>query len=249
MSRTVTALYDSRAEAEIARGRLIAGIRTEATRIIAKDTVAAVDTLQLAPDQAKMYRDAISGGGHLLVAEIQAGQDPKQVVRLLEQSAGGAHAVAEPKPEAPTYGFMGVTDERPAESELAAPVAAEPVAPPVVAPPMRPMPVKEPEVSAPKVATPAPVAAARQPVQESPNSRIDDELRIGMPNRARGGARVRSVIRETPAEEQVALSEEHVDVEHRPSERRVSFEDVKAGGLLRERVFEIREMREEPVVT
>jgi stress response protein YsnF len=70
-----------------------------------------------------------------------------------------------------------------------------------------------------------------------------------MPLKSRGGARVRSVIRETPAEEQVELSEEHVDVEHRPSERRLSDEDVKAGGLLMERTFEIREMREEPVIT
>ena len=94
---------------------------------------------------------------------------------------------------------------------------------------------------------PAPAPVARAPVQEA--APVEDELRIGMPLKSRGGARVRSVIRETPAEEQVALSEEDVDVEHRPSERRLSFDDVKAGGLLRERIFEIREMREEPVIT
>ena len=123
MSRTITALFDSRADAETARARLIAGIRTESTRIIAKDTVAAVDTLQFEPDQTRTYREAIGSGSHLLVAEVEAGQDPKRIVSLLEHT-GGAEPVGEAQPEEiPSYGFVGVTDEAPAEPVVETPAS------------------------------------------------------------------------------------------------------------------------------
>ena len=254
MSRTVTALFDSRAEAETARARFIAQVKTQSTRIIAKDTLAAVDSLDIDPKHANSYRDAIRQGCHLLVAETEAGQDPKWIIAMLEQSPRGAtDAVEAPVPETPTYGFVGVTDQGPAEAAVAEPAVAQPaVAQPAVAqaPAVKPavaVRVEEPKVPVREAPAPAPIA--RAPVQEAPSAPREDELRIGMPLKSRGGARVRSIIRETPAEEQVALSEEHVDVEHRASERRLSFDDVKAGGLLRERIFEIREMREEPVIT
>ena len=239
MSRTVTALFDSRADAETARARFIAQIKTRSTRIIAKDTLAAMDSLDIAPKHVKTYQDAIREGCHLLVAEVDAGQDPKRIISQFEQAAGGApEAAAAPEPETPTYGFMGVTDERPAEADQSA-VAEKAAEPEVTAT----------EIESPEREEPAAAAVAPARAPEAPTPRTDEELRIGMPLTSRRGARVRSVIRETPAEEQVGLSEEHVDVEHRPSERRLSFEDVQAGGLLKERIFEIREMREEPVVT
>jgi uncharacterized protein (TIGR02271 family) len=79
--------------------------------------------------------------------------------------------------------------------------------------------------------------------------KVTEELRVGKREVARGGARVRSFTLERPAEEQVTLSEEIVDVETRPSERRLSDGEVEAGGLFKERVVEIAQMREEPVVT
>ena len=236
MSRTVTALFDSRAEAETARARFIAQIKTRSTRIIAKDTLAALDSLDIDPKHVASYQDAIREGGHLLVFEVEAGQDPKRIVAQFEQPDRGApNVAAEPEAETPTYGFTGGVDE-----------SADDVT--VVEPEV----VPEPEVEAPKeeIPAPAPAPVLAQPAAEAgPSPRTENELRIGMPIQSRGGARVRSLIRETPAEEQVELSEEHVDVDHRPSERRLSDEDVKAGGLLMERTFEIREMREEPVIT
>src|SRR5687767_8725433 len=134
MSRTVTALFDSRADAETARGRFVAQIKTRSTRIIAKDTLAAMDSLDIDPKHSKPYQDAIREGCHLLVAEVEAGQDPKQIIAQFEQSRGRApDAPADAMPETPTYGFMGVTDERASEPAVAEPAGAAKVAEPEVA--------------------------------------------------------------------------------------------------------------------
>jgi stress response protein YsnF len=233
MSRTVTALYDSRSEAETARGRLVSEIKTQSTRIIAKDTAAAVDGLQIDPKDSKTYRQAIGEGSHLLVAEIAPGQDPKRVITVLEQSIGsGINGREGPLADAPmTFGMTTEPEERA--------VAAEQVR-------------VEPEVEARqdfRVEEPMVEQRAAPAVEEARIPRLEEELRIDTRQVSRGGARVRSITRETPAEQQVALSEERVDIENRPSERRLSIEDVRAGGLLRDRIFEIREMREEPVIT
>ena len=250
MSRTVTALFDSRAEAETARARFIAQIKTRSTRIIARDTLAALDSLDLDPKHAASYQDALREGGHLLVFDVEAGQDPKRIIAQLEQPDRGAPiAAAAPVAETPTYGFTGDVDE-PVDDVVVVEPADDVV---VVEPEAVPEPeVETAEVEAPKEEAPAPApepVLAQPRAEDAPSPRTEDELRIGMPLQSRGGARVRSVVRETPAEQQVELSEEHVAIDHRPSERRLSDEDVKAGGLLMERTFEIREMREEPVIT
>ena len=234
MARTVTALYDSRVEAETARARLASEVKTQSTRIIAKDTAAAVDSLKIEPKDAQAYRDAIRQGCHLLVAEIEAGQDPKRVVAALEQAVGAKSGERQPELDeaAAAYGVTTKIEDSP---------------PPAVAPARAPQVEQrdEPRAAAPIQAQPV----GKQPVEEERIPMVQEELRIDRRQVSRGGARVRSVIRETPAEEQVALSHEHIDVENRASERRLSFEEVKAGGLLKERIFEIREMREEPVIT
>jgi stress response protein YsnF len=60
---------------------------------------------------------------------------------------------------------------------------------------------------------------------------------------------MRAFTRETPAEADVDLNEEIVEVESRPSGRRVEDADVEPAGVFTERVFEFAEMREEPVIT
>jgi hypothetical protein len=241
MSRTVTALFDSRGDAEAARARFISQVKTQSTRIIAKDTLAATDSVDLDPRHVKTYQDAIRQGGHLLVAQVEAGQEPKRIIAILEEAAAGAPDTAgAPMPETPTYGFVGVTDRVPVETAVAPPVEAAKVEEPEVTAPMTEAPIGEER---------RPVPSPSSPLQQALHTRSQDELRVGMPLKSHGGARVRSVVREIPAEEQIDLREEQVGLEHQPSERRLSFEDVKAGGLLRDRIFEIREMREEPVVT
>ncbi len=242
MSRTVIALYDSRAEADDARRRLVSEIKTESTRIIGEDTAAAIDRLQVDAKDMQTYRDALLEGSHLLVAEIAAGQDPKRVIRVLEQSVGAAEA--EPPVQEQAAGTATAFEEPSVPMRARKHIPRTPVAEPSVAAAS-----VEQRATAEQSEDPVQQHVDEQVVQEERVPLVQEELRIGTRQVSRGGARIRSVIREAPAEEQVELSEEHVDIENRPAERRMSREDVESGGLLKERIFEIREMREEPVIT
>jgi uncharacterized protein (TIGR02271 family) len=190
MSRIVTALYDSRPEAETARARLGAESNAENMRILTRDTAGAIDGLKISPRDADTYRNALRSGDYLLVAEVPGGQDPQRIVDLLTVTADRASGENGRR----LTGDSSITDE------------------------------------------------VRIP-------RAEEELRIGKRTVERGGARVHSIVRETNAQEDVVLRDEHLDVETRPSDRRLSDADVASAGLLKNRVIEVSEMREEPVVT
>ena len=106
------------------------------------------------------------------------------------------------------------------------------------------------------VAEPEPIAAPPQAVEQAPPEPVEEEripvveeeLRIGKREVVRGRAEVRSHVADVPVREEVELFHEETEVERRPVNRRLSDEEVVAGGLLQERVIEIAEMREEPVV-
>lgn len=72
---------------------------------------------------------------------------------------------------------------------------------------------------------------------------VEETLRVGKREVERGGVRVRSYIVETPVSEQVTLHEEHVSVERRP----VTGGTVPADAF-RERTIEMTETAEEAVV-
>jgi uncharacterized protein (TIGR02271 family) len=78
---------------------------------------------------------------------------------------------------------------------------------------------------------------------------VEEELRIGKREVNRGGARVRSYIKETPVHEQVNLREEHVSVERRPVDRTLAGGDLgQDSDLLRDRTIEMTETAEEAVI-
>jgi uncharacterized protein (TIGR02271 family) len=79
---------------------------------------------------------------------------------------------------------------------------------------------------------------------------VEEELRIGKREVERGGARVRSYVREVPVQEQVTLREEHVSVERRPVEQgqAQSLSGGRPEDLLQDREIEMREVAEEAVV-
>jgi uncharacterized protein (TIGR02271 family) len=189
MGRTVTALYDTRAEAETAKARLQAEAGAENSRILAKDTIAALDTLKIAPSDSAHYREEVQRGGHLLVAEVPDGKDAERIIRLLQQAT--------------------------MRSESSSPGAR----------------------------------SASSTLEEVRIPQVEEQIRVGKQQVERGGARVRSFIREKAAEESIALRDERVIVETRPVERRLTDTDVQSAGLLKERIIEVSEMREEPVVT
>ncbi|HWH16875.1 MAG TPA: YsnF/AvaK domain-containing protein [Allosphingosinicella sp.] len=104
---------------------------------------------------------------------------------------------------------------------------------------------------------PAPAAEERVPVAEQAPTKVaeeripivEEELAIGKREVRRGGARVHSYPVDVPVRQQVELLEEEASVTRRPVNRRLTEEEVVEGGLLRDRVIEIAEMREEAVVS
>ena len=238
MPRTVAALYDSRAEAELARSRLISETRAKSPRIIGKDTAAAVDGLKIARADVDAYREGLRRGGHLLVAQVPSGASAERIIELLEQSTG---AGADDRP-----------DNRWGDAEQGVEVKLPEASPSETGQESASEPQLEPEAAGEAHAPPGPAAeemADTAPAGEAPIRVAEEELGVGKRQLVRGGARVRSFTREAPAAEQVSLKQEAVEVEYRPCERHLSDSDIESGGLFKERVFEIAEMREEPVVT
>jgi uncharacterized protein (TIGR02271 family) len=74
---------------------------------------------------------------------------------------------------------------------------------------------------------------------------VEERLRIGMRDVGHGRVRVRSYVVETPVEEQVTLREEHVAIERRPAGRALSDADQ----AFQERAIEVEERAEEAVVS
>jgi uncharacterized protein (TIGR02271 family) len=76
---------------------------------------------------------------------------------------------------------------------------------------------------------------------------VEEELKVGKREVERGGARVRSYVRETPVTEQVSLREEHVSVERRPVDREVSESELQ-GDMMQDRQIDMTATSEEAVV-
>jgi stress response protein YsnF len=78
---------------------------------------------------------------------------------------------------------------------------------------------------------------------------VEEELRVGTNEVVRGGARVRARVEELPVIHDVELLEEFLRIDKRPVNRRVSDRELEEAGLLRERVVEVAQIREEAVVS
>lgn len=230
MSRIIAALYDSRAEADFARGRLVSRVKAKSPRIIAKDTIGALDGVDIASEERDAYREKLRLGGHLLLAEVPRGASAEQVIALLEEAIGHSDPRAEQQ-----WGDAekGVRVELPAEGDGDTPLEPGPTEPGQ----SQQRPGDERDHSAQTAdRSPADAWSFQQDVREAKSERP-------------AGARVRAVTRDVPVEEQVTLIDEVISVENRSSGRSLSDREVDAGGLFQERVFEIAAMREVPVVT
>ncbi|HZV83893.1 MAG TPA: YsnF/AvaK domain-containing protein [Brevundimonas sp.] len=86
-------------------------------------------------------------------------------------------------------------------------------------------------------------------IEEERGALIEEELRVGAPEVVRGGARVRTHVEEIPHTRDVELLEEILLVDKRPANRRIDEQELQSAGLMRGRVVEIAQMREEAVVT
>lgn len=205
MTRIVTALYDTMAEAELALAHLNSEVSLDGGDIVDRSPAGAavLERVNLSAEERASCAREMEHGGYLLIAQVKSGQSAERIVRLLE--------------EIPPDG-MG----------------------------------KEPAVSeaAPAVTAAAPVVVIDEPViEEQPNPIVEEELRLGKREVVRGGARVRAQVSEHPAQLEVEMFGEHAGVERRLVHRRLSEEELEHGGLLRERMFEFTEAREEAIVS
>ena len=220
MSRTITAMFDSRSQAEAARNQLRSAVGADA-RIIDKSSTSSDTTGEsrgfwadlkdiFVPDEDRYsYEEGVRRGGFLLCANVDESQ-ADQACSILE--ASGSVDFDSRERQWRSEGWTGYPRQR--------------------------------ETSGDRDFT----GERRKIVEEERIPLVEEQLRVGKREVNRGGARVRSYVEEKPVRESVNLRQEHVNVERRPVDRRVPTSDLDKGDLLRERNVEMTETAEKPVV-
>ncbi|HEX8640633.1 MAG TPA: YsnF/AvaK domain-containing protein [Allosphingosinicella sp.] len=221
MSRTVTALYDSRAEAEAARQRLSSEVDVNSVRIIDKNSGGSgqsggLNNVYMSNDDRHAYGEGLRRGGFLLCAEVGSDEDADRIVRLLEESA--SVDLDERQQSWRREGWQPQAAGGSTGGAIGSGQSSR-------------------------------LQAGGSVVEEQRIPVVEEELRVGKREVTRGGARVRSYVREVPVHEQVTLREEHVNVERRPVDQAASATGAGSGAeFLQERTIEMRETAEEAVV-
>ena len=223
MTRTITALFDSRADAQDAVDRLKAsGLDADHVRIHDKSSAgkggysthsepgfwASIKNVFLPDEDRHMYEEGVHRGGFLVTADVDE-DEAGQALTLLEQtspvdidqraqewrSQGWAYPAGSAQSQM-GQGQMGRTQMGDAQT-----------------------------------------SAEAIPV-------VEEQLVVGKREVNRGGVRVRSYVTETPVHEQIRLRDERINVE-----RRAVDLPVDAGSdAFRERTIEVTAMGEEAVV-
>lgn len=217
MSRTITALFDTRQDAEDGKARLkLANCDVSHVHIHDQTSLQSADkggndwsssrNAPLPHEDRHAYEEGVRRGGFLLTADVDENQ-VDAAIRALEDT----HSVDldHRQEEWRGAGWAGVGAGAGAMS------GSHPTRGDVV-------------------------GEERIPIAE-------EELIVGKREVERGGARVRSYVRETPVHEQVRLREEHVDIERRPvSDSRGT--GALGGNPFQDREIEMTERSEEAVV-
>ncbi len=225
MSRTITAMFDSRSEAESARDRLSASnIDADRVRIIDQSSSgetggqssgesegfwASLKDMFMPDEDRQAYGEGIRRGGFMLTAEVDE-NDADRACSTLDQSS--SVDLDERQNEWRSDGWEGYQADRPAGAFGR---------------------LGQDEQSS------SGMDEERIPI-------VDEELRVGKREVERGGARVRSYVRDVPVHEQVDLREEHVDIERRPVDRKIEAGD---GDIFKDRDIEMTEHSEEAVIS
>jgi len=225
MSRTITALFDTRADAEAGKERLKAArLDADHVHIHSQESTGGSDrpysTHQdvgmwesiknaFLPDEDRhTYEEGVRRGGFLLTADVDDDQ-VDEAVRALEdantvdideranqwRSQGWAYGAGNAGDTSGRSAMGGNTDRTDRQGEQHIDV-------------------------------------------------VEEQLVVGKREVDRGGVRVRSYVTETPVHEQIRLRNERVNVERRPVDRAVTGGD----DAFRERSFEVTETGEEAVV-
>jgi uncharacterized protein (TIGR02271 family) len=222
MMRKVTALYDSRDDAQQAKQRLLElGVADEHVQILnesasgtpdAQSTVehkglwAGIKEMFIPDEDRRTFEESIRRGGFLLVASVEADH---------------ADAALEALEATNAVDLDRRQDQWKAEGSLG----------------QEPAPVRPPLATDPADATEQTI-----PV-------VEERLRVGKRQVDQGRVRVRSFVVDEPIHEEVQLREEHVEIERRPVNQPASSSlDAGGSGLFREQTVELKETAEEAVV-
>jgi hypothetical protein len=89
MSRTVTALYDTRSEAERALQALRAEVSLAHAEIYDRspERASALRQVDLTPDERANCEQKLAGGDHMLLAQVHTGEAPDHIIAVLERIA------------------------------------------------------------------------------------------------------------------------------------------------------------------
>jgi uncharacterized protein (TIGR02271 family) len=242
MSRTLTALFDTRADADAGRQRLIeARVDTDHVSIYDKSSVAATGYSSqgepglwaahpnaFLPDEDRhAYEEGVRRGGFLLIADVDD-DEVDDAVRVLNEShmrtvdidqRAGQWRSAGWTPPAAATGMAGMAGMAGMSAGMQQSMSMS-------------------AQSGQSGNLQRDTAVQRIPV-------VEEALKVGKREVQRGGARVYSRIVETPVNESIALREEHVDVQRRPVDRPIDPADVDA---FKEQSIVMRETAEEAVV-
>jgi stress response protein YsnF len=200
MSPTVTALYDTRDEADRALQSLKAQVSLAHAAVYdrSNSSLAALKRLDLTPEERAACEEKVATGEYMLLAQIGNDEDPERIIAVLQRIADK---------DASRSNSGGSQSGRGAIDERSSVIAEE-----------------------------------RLPV-------VEEELRVGTREVVRGGVKVRTRVQEVPVMQEVELREELARIEMRPSARPISEQELEKARLLRERVIEIAQVREEAVVS
>jgi uncharacterized protein (TIGR02271 family) len=238
MSRTVTALYDTREEAEAARARLSAAVDVEGqARIIDKSSMGSgsggssgFHSVPLTHEDRHAYGEGLRRGGFMLCAEVDGDEDSNKIVQILEQTSSVD------------------LDDRQESWRQEGWTPATATAGTTTQPGMQTASTGLGTTGAALGGTATGGTTTGNVVEEQHIPIVEEQLVVGKREVNRGGARIRTYVREVPVHEQVSLREEHVSVERVPVDQTLRAGGIDAGQAFQDRTIEVTETAEEAVV-
>jgi uncharacterized protein (TIGR02271 family) len=235
MSRTITAMFNDRSEAEAAAAQLRSQTGAEA-RIIDESSGSSgsssgeqssggfwsdLKDIFVADDDRATYEEGVRRGHFMLCANVPEEQADR-ACSLIESA--GAVDVDENEQQWRSEGWAGSSGIREQSSSTSGQAAYG-------------------SSSQMDRST-----ESSNIVEEERIPVVEEQLRVGKREVERGGARVRSYVEERPVSEQVNLREEHVNIERRPVDQTISPDALDRNGLLQDREIEMRETSEEAII-
>ena len=236
----IVALYETRAEADAAKAKLVAaGVDSGIVQVMDRDAdrmAGGVDyeagnqglwgslkSMFMPDEDAHAYSHAISAGHSMVVVTPTATSDRSHIIHTLESTNPLDFDSKLEEWRQSGYNYAPTTTAPAATTTTATTGAA----------------------AAPVMAAGTAKATGTAPATGETLKVMEERLRVGKREVAGGAVRVRSYVVERPVEEQVRLHEERVSVERHPVDRAATAEDLAA---FQERTIEARATSEEAVV-